>query len=829
MKKSPKPYLLFFALFLGGFYGVACDTEHYNFPIDNQLYARDTISNYADIDFFGVDTASCADSIGLFIFRDSILIDSVFVGFSSDTAFVSYGILAELAYYDLRLYNYSSGAKASIDSAFNIVAGDVYVVDGQSNAEARGWTWWDTIPSFEESPFIRVFASGQQDATVANDLHWYQGIAMADRNTSGNLGGLAARLARSIVDNQQIPVAIFNGAHGGTPMSFHVPDSANHENLNTNYGRLLYRLRQARLEDKVKGIVWYQGESDTWTSSLIKVSKEDYVSMYLEMYDGWKLDFPSFEQIYLIQIRAGCGRPALNVLEIQEAHRILASTKDEIQIISTKGIPMGLDHCHYYYLNGYQAIAERIYELVDRDFYNSATNLNIDAPFVLSARMNSPTEVVLTMENVSDTYILDVGIEPYFYLGDTAISVLSASIVNQEIVLNLSSAIAAGEVLSLLDTYGAGILSPYLRNTNDIGAVSFKEMPICGNLDITATIDDETCPGLNDGQILLSTVGMTGPVTYTWSTGASGNLLSNLAPGNYEVLAMDSIGCALRKSFTVGAAPPPAAVNLNLISSAGTSIILNWNWVSGNNNYYLQYRMLGDINWNSYTTSGSTAIVNGLTACTDYEFRIGGDCSADSISHFNPIVVYSTIDCFVCTSPQNLFQFNIQNISAIITWDVLVGATNYTYKFRELGDQNWISETTTFPIAILFGISSCKDYEWTLETTCYDGSTAQSGVVNTFSTQCKHGSDNDNTLNAQENFYIDDIILFPNPADKYLNVISLDGFEKNKVQILNAKGNMIWQNIDLDQGKRFAIDVSEWPSGIYYIRVGSKLESFVKI
>lgn len=61
-------------------------------------------------------------------------------------------------------------------------------------------------------------------------------------------------------------------------------------------------------------------------------------------------------------------------------------------------------------------------------------------------------------------------------------------------------------------------------------------------LTVSATPTHASC-NLNNGQALASVTNATGPVTYSWSHGPSSALVTNLAAGSYQVIAVDSSGC----------------------------------------------------------------------------------------------------------------------------------------------------------------------------------------------------------------------------------------------------------------------------------------------
>lgn len=63
---------------------------------------------------------------------------------------------------------------------------------------------------------------------------------------------------------------------------------------------------------------------------------------------------------------------------------------------------------------------------------------------------------------------------------------------------------------------------------------------------------DATTSTSNDGAASVSPTGGTGAYTVNWSTGATGNSISGLAPGNYSVAVSDANNCTETQNFTIG-------------------------------------------------------------------------------------------------------------------------------------------------------------------------------------------------------------------------------------------------------------------------------------
>ena len=175
-------------------------------------------------------------------------------------------ITAELAEYDFELLFRNGAAQDfSVRRTTNIVAGDVFIIEGQSNAT--------TIPvsgnaDAYNSPFIRTFGLGTADTDgMLTYLSWFvangggsSGVGSLD--SVGGIGQWGMVLGNLLMSTNNVPIAILNGGNGGQPISFFQRNNSNPTDILTNYGRLLYRVQKGGLSGTVRSILYYQGESD---------------------------------------------------------------------------------------------------------------------------------------------------------------------------------------------------------------------------------------------------------------------------------------------------------------------------------------------------------------------------------------------------------------------------------------------------------------------------------------------------------------------------------------------------------------------------------------
>jgi hypothetical protein len=390
-------------------------------------------------------------------------------------------IAAELAKYRIKIYTVYNGSEKLVKDVDDIVAGDVFVIQGQSNAAA---VMYNGSASGYQSDYIRVYSGGNISSSglLSNDS-WYYGQGDGNENSSGNTGQWGLVLAKKLVDEFNIPIAIFNGAHGGQPISFFQAPTDYSSSTNSNYGRLYYRLTKNGLKNAVRGILWSQGEADSFTNGL---STDQYKNAFINLKNAWYSDFTNLSNVYIFQTRdCNCGTSSSGRLLIKEAQRLLALENEDIFIMPTAGITSHSDYCHFPFVKGYESFANRIYKPLTRDLYQKTYSEEIDAPMILSAALtNQQTLVVETssaglMTNTTNTSQLLSKVSSDFILSNAnGVGVSSFEIQGSSIVFNLNGDPGSSPSISFLGQY-AGIENN-ITNTNGLELVCFSNFPITG-------------------------------------------------------------------------------------------------------------------------------------------------------------------------------------------------------------------------------------------------------------------------------------------------------------------------------------------------------------
>jgi sialate O-acetylesterase len=167
------------------------------------------------------------------------------------------------------------GADASVSIA-NLLVGDLWVLAGQSNMEGHG----DLVDVEQPSPLVHSFdmedrwrlAEEPLHVTVSavDPVHWPLNAQKEPERLSGQPletylagrkkgAGLGLPFAVEMVGRTGIPIGLIPCAHGGTSMEQWSPALKDREGESL-YGSMYRRLQAAG--GRVKGVLWYQGESD---------------------------------------------------------------------------------------------------------------------------------------------------------------------------------------------------------------------------------------------------------------------------------------------------------------------------------------------------------------------------------------------------------------------------------------------------------------------------------------------------------------------------------------------------------------------------------------
>ncbi len=440
-------------------------------PVDNQFYARDD---------GGEGTLVCngkldkpADAVFIRVFSDDKPFNEQTTKPGADGTYsLAIKLKPGLVVYRAEWGTKSGGQETPLGSAKNLVCGDAYLIDGQSNAVA---TSWGNEPYDFTSPWIRSFGSAEGGAREARLAKWGDATARS-KGGEFQIGYWGMELARRLVEGQKMPICILNGAVGGTRIDQHQRSVADPEDVRTIYGRLLWRVRHAGLTHNIRAIFWHQGENDQGADGPTGgFGWETYRQYFIDMAGAWKQDYPNLRNYYVFQIWPKSCAMGIDGSDnrLREVQRNLPTAFSGMSIMSTLGIdPPG--GCHYPPA-GYAEFARLICPLVERDQYGKAFEGSITPPNLKSARYLDAARTAVILE-FDQPVKWDDALAGQFYLDGEKGKVTSGALAGHVLTLKLSASSLA-RTITYLDSkeWSQKLL---LRGENGIAALTFCEVPI---------------------------------------------------------------------------------------------------------------------------------------------------------------------------------------------------------------------------------------------------------------------------------------------------------------------------------------------------------------
>ncbi|MDN3641842.1 thrombospondin type 3 repeat-containing protein [Lutimonas halocynthiae] len=480
-------------------------------PLDKELVARDLTTNLGEVVIGGfVDksgSSSNYDAIEVAIFKNddvnqiSSEVQALdYDGGNTASFSIKIYIKAELTNYSFKVYGKVGNVRTAIPlpegTGNEVVAGDVYIIQGQSNAVAFMQNPPNESANANQNNFIRTFASAIGGDGLLRQMIWNQ--ALGDGSPTGNegewipgfVGQWGLKLGKMILDAEQVPIAIFNGARAARPINFFLKNAPEDQPITkNNYNRLLIRLNETGLKNNVRALFWSQGEAD-WAQST-----DEYYNAFLSLKADWQEDYPSIKEYYIFQSKSACGTSSL--MEIKEAQRRLAVNDTKVHIMQTAALiyspPNGNIDCHFGFTGGYEEFAKRIYKLVKRDFYNGLNESDIETPMITNSYLLDDKTLIL--ETDASGLVMNNPVENFKIENAGSSTITDIQVSGNNIVIKLSDYPGPNASISHLG-FSKSIVNSgnYITNTKNLELVSFNKFPI---EDAPLAIDTDN-DGVND-------------------------------------------------------------------------------------------------------------------------------------------------------------------------------------------------------------------------------------------------------------------------------------------------------------------------------------------
>ncbi len=438
-------------------------------PEEGQFYARDD-KGEGTLHYNGTLDAA-ADSVFLNLYADDKLVHTATAKPNADK---SYALSAKLKPGLIKYkVEFGTGKDPVLNTVGDLVCGDAYIIEGQSNALATD-TGEKSPP--ETNEWIRSYARPSQNPKDNTGNHWVLPVWKAQKGEKAELGWWGMELAKRLVVSQKMPVFFINAAVGGTRIDQHQRNAADPTDLTTIYGRMLWRVRQGKLTHGIRSILWHQGENDQGADGPTGgYGWETYHPFFIEMAAGWKQDFPNVQHYYVFQIwpnscsmggRLGSGDM------LREKQRTLPTLFSKMSILSTLGVrPPG--GCHFP-LIGWAEFARMVQPLIERDNYGKAPAGPITAPNLRTAALGATRDTIVLAFDQPIAW--DDKLAGQFYLDGEKGKVASGSVTGSVLTLKLTDPTAATKITYLKEIEWNQ--DKLLTGTNGLAALTFCNVPL---------------------------------------------------------------------------------------------------------------------------------------------------------------------------------------------------------------------------------------------------------------------------------------------------------------------------------------------------------------
>jgi hypothetical protein len=457
-------------------------------PEDGQFFARDD-KNEGTLDYNGT-LVKPVDAVFLKVYADDKLIRTETGKPAADNSYaLTTKLKAGLIKYKVE-FGTTTGATETVEQTVsNLVCGDAWLIDGQSNAlaldtgEQSPMDTSEWIRSYggptgrgDASDWVRDrFGNNTKESPSKRTNLWCSPAWRPLPGSETALGWWGMDLAKKLLASQRMPICIIQAAVGGTRIDEHKRNEATPLDLSSMYGKMLWRVRNARLTHGIRGVLWHQGEADQGLDGPDGgYGWETYQQYFVKMSLAWKQDMPNIRHYYVFQIWPnGCGQGGGHGDMLREVQRTLPRLYSNMDVMSTLGInPPG--PCHYP-LAGWSEFARLMQPLIERDTYGRKVPESITAPDLKQAYYTSDAKDAIALEFDQPVIWLD-SLTAQFYLDDPKNKVATGTVSGNVVTLKLKSPSTATKITYLKELDWNQ--NDLIFGKNGIAALTFCEVPL---------------------------------------------------------------------------------------------------------------------------------------------------------------------------------------------------------------------------------------------------------------------------------------------------------------------------------------------------------------
>ena len=342
-------------------------------PQDFQLFARNE-NNMGAIPIVGTIQDKGWKTVSILVYRDNKLFGyhkvKVQINSREDSFSANPTIKSEKAEYNIFIYA-SRNDKDSvlITSRKNIVAGDFYVIYGDSNGNTQ-----NVIDYYSENKYTRTFGRYNQDTQkdyLSKDTTW----SVNENYFIPRVGAWGTMLQEMITDKYGIPVCIITGGGPGMYLDLLMDREGTGLNPGGVYNSFGYRIKKSGLINNIKGFFFWHGVYELFS----KPNPIEYDSKLKKLMGYFQKDFPNVQQYIVFQ--SGIVRFGLNEnagASIRESQRSLAHLFPKVIPYAVEGL-LGYDGVHYT-KQGYANCASEMLNIIEPIFYSKVSNSSSLSP-----------------------------------------------------------------------------------------------------------------------------------------------------------------------------------------------------------------------------------------------------------------------------------------------------------------------------------------------------------------------------------------------------------------------------------------------------------------
>ncbi|MEI7899502.1 MAG: DUF2341 domain-containing protein [bacterium] len=524
-------------------------------PVDGQFYARDDTGS-GTICYNGT-LSQAGTNVYLKVYTNGpsgdVLVTHVSQTLPGNKVYaLSAKIAAGLVKYKVEFGYVNAGSPMLVATVTNLVCGDAYIIDGQSNAVADNN---DPPYGAYTSEWIRSFGT----MGGGNAGGWCNAVASSAGGKPGRIGYWGIVLASNLVSSCHIPICIINDSVGGTRIDQHQANPADHYSAGSSYSiyaSILTRVAAAKLTHGIRGVLWHQGENNSGAAAPTgDWDYKSYQQYFVEMSAAWKQDYPNLQHYYVYQVwPLPCGMGPKGD-QLREAQRTLPRLYSNLSVMSSVGVteswPSTRGLCHFDGA-GYVQLANLMAPLVKRDNYGLSPSADITAPELKRAYFTTTNRNEIALEFGQQMDWFDSS-KKLFYLDGASDKVAGGATDGKTIRLQLTVASTNQTITYLADSTWDGTSADLLLGTNDIAALTFADVPIASSGGSNSV---PVIAGGTSTNVVMSEDGSPAPFSLTLNaTDADGDTLtwSVSAPAAHGTATAGGTGTSKAISYTPNA------------------------------------------------------------------------------------------------------------------------------------------------------------------------------------------------------------------------------------------------------------------------------------